>query len=269
MLRKRWPLLLFMAVFIGMIALSAWKLIDTGHAYRKGKDTYANITQAAVIREKGAVPAEQVELMPTLDEEKMELNALAEQKIEVDFSVLRAINNDAQGWLLSADGTINYPVVQGTDNEYYLHHLMDGTENDSGSLFMDFRNAAEMTDRNTFIYGHNMRNGSMFGQLEEMDAAELELFTPTGRYLLRGFAGYVTPGNSDIYQISYADDEEFAQYLERIQLMSEFDAGVEVTAQDRIVTLSTCAYDYDDARYVLHCKIEKLEVGGETDEEKS
>ena len=266
---RRWPLLILMAVFVAMIAVSAVKLIDTKRENKAGQDTYAEITKAVILHKTSDVPKEEVELMPTLDDdaEEIELDEKLEQDVVVDFAVLQTISSDAMGWMSSKDGAINYPVVQGTDNDYYLDHLIDGTKNDSGSLFMDFRNAKDLTDRNTFIYGHNMRSGAMFGRLGDMGAAELELITPDGKYRLKGFAGYVTPGNSDIYQIEFADDEEFGQYLERIRLMSQFDSMTEVTGQDRIVTLSTCAYDYDDARYVLHCKIEKLDDGGIEDEE--
>lgn len=261
------PLLLSLtAVFAVLLVISSIKLIGKQSEYKEGNNIYTELSSAVVLRPNAKAPPDQQE------DEADSPPAVAEpppgaQSITIDFPTLQAINADSVGWLISADGGIDYPLAQGTDNDYYLNHLIDGTENSSGSLFVDFRNAADFTDRNTFIYGHNMRNGSMFGRLEEMGAAQLELITPAGRYRLTGFAGYVTPGNSDIYRIQYADDADFEQYLQHIRLMSEFTSSIDVTAEDRIVTLSTCAYGYDDARYVLHCKIEPdtetMENGGD------
>ena len=107
-----------------------------------------------------------------------------------------------------------------------------------------------------------MLNGTMFAGLSQYGTAgyyaqhpEIILDTPEGSYSLQVFSGYVTPGNSDSYQLEFRDDAEFEQYLEKVRLLSDFSSDVTVTGQDRIVTLSTCTYDYDDARYVVHCKL--------------
>ena len=84
--------------------------------------------------------------------------------------------------------------------------------------------------------------------------------TPTsGNFLLEVFSGYVVPGNSDIYQLAFESDSQYETYLERIRKLSDFVSPVTVTKDDRIVTLSTCTYDYEDARYVLHCKLTPAE----------
>ena len=87
----------------------------------------------------------------------------------VDFESLRESGPDIIGWLNLPDTVINYPVTQTDDNEYYLHHLYDGTYNKVGCLFADYENKADFSDRNTIIYGHNMRDGSMFAVLNEYD----------------------------------------------------------------------------------------------------
>ena len=87
----------------------------------------------------------------------------------VDFDALRETGPDIIGWLTLPDTAINYPVTQADDNEYYLHHLYDGTYNKTGCLFADYENQEDFSDRNTIIYGHNMRDGSMFATLNEYD----------------------------------------------------------------------------------------------------
>ena len=87
--------------------------------------------------------------------------------IQVDFDVLSKENQDVIGWLYCPDTSINYPVVQAADNEYYLHRLLDDSKNAAGTLFMDYRNSADLSDWNSVIYGHNMKNGSMFGSLPD------------------------------------------------------------------------------------------------------
>jgi len=263
--------LVLLIFFLGVMLFSGWKLIASQREYEQGSQTYESLAQSVVTRTepKKEPPVTQMEvtiLPPETQQEQeapvQEQTPAAPAELVVDFDVLTAINKDIVAWISADDGVINYPVVHGSDNDYYLNHLVDGTVNKNGSIFVDFRHARGFTDRNTFIYGHNMLNGTMFANLSLYGTAgyyeqhrSLELVTPDRSYSLQVFSGYVTPGNSDIYQLTYRDDEDFAQYLEKVRLLSDFTSDVEVTAQDRIVTLSTCTYDYEDARYILHCKL--------------
>ena len=87
--------------------------------------------------------------------------------LQVDFESLQSINPEVIAWIQIPALDISYPVAKGTDNAYYLHHMINGETNKSGSIFMDYHNQEDFTDRNTIIYGHNMRDGSMFGTLEK------------------------------------------------------------------------------------------------------
>ena len=89
----------------------------------------------------------------------------AKEFFEVDFDQLRQQNEDVTAWLYLPDSVINYPVLQHGDNDYYLTRQIDGSYNKNGSIFMDYRNASDFSDRNTIIYGHHMRTGNMFGKL--------------------------------------------------------------------------------------------------------
>ncbi len=177
--------------------------------------------------------------------------------IIVDFDVLCQENQDIVGWLYCADSIINYPVVQGDDNDYYLHHLLDGSENSSGTLFVDFRNAEDFSDWHTIFFGHNMRNDTMFGTLTEYASQEyydahpvMYLLTPMQNYKIELVAGYVTSFNSEIYGIKKSIEERNT-LLQTALDKSDFNSAADINDDDQLITLSTCSYEYENARYVL------------------
>lgn len=176
----------------------------------------------------------------------------------VDFESLLEINSDVIGWIYIEGTNINYPVVQGEDNDYYLYRLFDGTYNSSGSIFMDYRNHEDFLDPNTVLHGHHMRNDSMFANITEYknqsyyDAHPYALLlTPDGNYKLEFFAGYVTGLDSIAWKMRFSSDRDFAAWLDQTIGESCFSSDVVPTAQDRLVTLSTCTYEFENARFVL------------------
>ena len=178
--------------------------------------------------------------------------------ISVDFDALLAKNSDVKGWLYSEGTVINYPVVQAADNDYYLHRLYDGSYNGSGSLFIDYRCYSGLQGRIAIIYGHHMNDGSMFASLVEYRKQEyydahpvMYLNTPQGNYQVELFSGFITAADSAVYVMGFADDEEYAAYLMKMKAFSEFDCDVTPTVDDRIIVLSTCTYEYNNARYVV------------------
>lgn len=181
--------------------------------------------------------------------------------ISVDFDALRETAPDAIAWLYCPDTLINLPVVQGRDNNQYLYRLPDGTSNSGGTLFVDYRNNMTFTDRNTIIYGHNMKNGSMFGTLCNYKEQEyydmhpvLWLLTPQRSYQIQLFAGFVTSPDSEPYTF-FPDESDLTDYVTKAMERSTFRADVDIQENDRIVTLSTCSYEFDDARYILHGRL--------------
>lgn len=177
--------------------------------------------------------------------------------ITVDFDALEKINEDIIGWLYSEGTSINLPVVQSTDNEEYLRKLVDGSPNPAGTLFVDYRNAGDFTDSNTIIYGHNMKNKEMFGTLANYKKQAylnahpvLWLLTRHKNYRIDLIAGYTTQTDSDVYTVSQSEESVLATVQQAIE-KSTFDAGTTIAPGDRFLTLSTCSYEYDNARYVL------------------
>lgn len=186
--------------------------------------------------------------------------------IAVDFDQLLQENPDVVAWLYCADTPVNYPVVQSSDNEYYLHRLLDGSYNSAGTLFMDYRNQADFSDFNTVIYGHNMKNDTMFGTLVEYKEQAyydehpiLYLLTPDHSYQVELVAGYVTPSDSDVYELPLTETEKIRFLADAVE-RSTFVSDAETPVEARYLTLSTCSYEYENARYVLIGRLVEIAV---------
>ena len=257
-------MILLCLVFLGMIGYFGSRLYLQWDEYRQGEQIYEELVQYIDLE---TAPAEE----PTQQKEK---NQTTPEQIQdtpeptsapdntvwpaVDFAALQKINPDVVAWIYVEGTNINYPVVRGSDNSYYLNHLVDGTYNSAGSIFMDYRNERDLTDRNTILYGHHMQNNSMFNQITNYKSQEFYdqhptclLMTPDGNYKIVLIAGYVTDMNSDAWKIQFESDEEFSLWLDNAVSRSTFISAAEPAAQDRVVTFSTCTYEYNDARYVL------------------
>ena len=176
---------------------------------------------------------------------------------EVDFAALREINPDIVAWIYIEGTKINYPVVQGEDNSYYLKHLFSGEWNGSSCIFLDFRNDASFADRHSIIYGHHMKNGTMFTDLDKYKKQEFFdehpvalLITPDKKYKVEFFVGYVAAPQDDAWEIGFTE-AEFEVWLQNAADRSCFTSEIAPNASDRILTLSTCSYEFDDVRFVL------------------
>ena len=187
----------------------------------------------------------------------------------VDFEALRAVAPDAQAWLYCPGTVINYPVVQGEDDDYYLHRSYDGAYNYPGSIFAEALNQPDFQDYNTILYGHNMRDGSMFACLSSWadqvfyeEHPVMWLLTPRQDYKVELFSGYTISAYSDTYQIITQPGEELNGYLDMAVANSDFDSRVELNQEAHYVLLSTCAYVFNNARYVLHGMLRPVNSAG-------
>jgi len=175
-----------------------------------------------------------------------------------NFASLRLINGDVVAWVFIPDTQIDYPIVQGIDNEEYLHKGFDGQERKAGTLFLDVQASPDFEGLNHPVYGHNMKDGSMFGELklflkEEFALAhtEMYLYTPAGDWRLIPFAIYIAP-NSGNYHTEPEDQEDAYMRARDWIEKSRVAFDVEVQPEDRFVTLVTCYSDDYDRRVVLH-----------------
>lgn len=181
---------------------------------------------------------------------------------DIDFDALRKINPDVIGWLYYEDTIIDYPVVQGENNEMYLSMLFDRTWGGCGTLFADCITEAPFRQFNTIVYGHHMKDGTMFACLKELRDSEycakhpkLELSTPDGKFDLEIWAFLNEPADSNIYLTNIKYEEDKQAYLDLIESLASYTTNVEVSTGDRLVMLSTCAYEFEEARYIVVCKM--------------
>ena len=252
-------IILLLAVFI----FSSWKIVDALLEYRKGVQTYEALAQYVAFPETTPTAAQ----TPTSPIEEVQMN-IEESTAEsifpsVDFRALQALNEDVIGWIYIPDTQVNYPVLQGDDNDDYLYHLLTGEYNSSGSIFLDAEVAGDFSSPNSPIYGHNMKNGTMFKDItgykkqEFFDAHPTALLlTPEKNYFVHLFSGYVTDSWGDAWDKEFTDSE-FEEWLQAAKEKSRFTSDVVPTIQDKILTFSTCTYDTHDARFIVHGVLEE------------
>lgn len=266
----RWAAIIMAIISFGIVAYFVGKIYYTEQEYAEGDAVYEEILEQAVVA-MPEVPGEnpepegEAESQIAQEAQKEETDSIVP---EIDFAALKAVNEDVVGWLYLPDTVISYPVVQGKDNSYYLKHLVDGTYNANGCLFMDYKNQRNLMDDNTLIYGHHMDSGKMFESLVKYKNQEfydthpvMYFLTVDGTYQVELFAGYTTTADAGAYMISISTREEKIEWLKEMFHSSDFFADVTVSALDHIVTFSTCAYDFHNARYVLHGKLTVMEAG--------
>ena len=175
-----------------------------------------------------------------------------EKEVPIDFTELTKRCPDAYAWIRIPDTNVDYPIVQHpTDNSYYLNHSAEGGYKFAGAIYTENYNTKDFTDPNTVIYGHNMKNGSMFETLHKFsdkaffdEHKEFEIYLPDKVLTYRVFAAYVYDDRHLLKAFDFSDPEVFRMYLRDIQFMRgmgyNVDTEPELTADDRIVTLSTC-----------------------------
>lgn len=231
------------AACAALLFFSGWQLVGIGLSYRKGTETYE------ALRESYTAPAP-----PEAPEE----GAGEEGGKTVDFDRLRLANADIAGWLYSPGTAIDYPVVQGADNDFYLRHTYNGEYNQAGTLFLDCRSSPGFADATNFIYGHNMKNGSMFHSLLEYRSQEyyethpeMYLYTPQGDYRLVLFSARTVREDDEVYTICPAGGELPEAQLTDWAAASDFLAHADLPQAGPVVTLSTCTNQDDLERYVV------------------
>ena len=184
--------------------------------------------------------------------------------ITIDFALLLEQNSDVVGWIYCQDTPINYPVVQAKDNDKYLRRDLNGKYLVSGTVFVDYRNGAIGKDSNYIVYGHNMKDGTMFSSLSKYKEQSyydehpvLYFLTSTGDYKIELYAGIVVKRDALIYMPN-PDEKGFAEFLSNAKEKSTFKSEVEITENDTLITLSTCSYEYNHTRSIVIGKLNKL-----------
>lgn len=228
-------LIVCLAVFL----FAGYKLIHIFHEYNKGDNSYDDLQGFLEIPD---------------DSDDAE-------DICIDFESLLKENSDLVAWIrIEGNINISYPVMQSDDNDFYLRRLFNRTKNILGSIFVDYRCDADLTDENTIIYGHNTKNGSMFGGLKKwMEKEEYDvnpyfyIYTPDGMvHEYQVCAVVVTDDQADDYRIEFEDSDAFRSWEKEILEGSLYDTGVELDENSQIVTLSTCTNRTESERLIVH-----------------
>mgnify|MGYP001009125381 CR=1 FL=1 len=177
--------------------------------------------------------------------------------LDIDFGALKAINPDAVGWLYGPDTRIDYPVMRADDYNWYLHHLPDGTYNANGSLFLDYNNPSDFSGRLSIIYGHHMKSGKMFASLTKYKEQEyfdghpyLYLYTEEENYRAELLYGCVVDAK-EWRKRAFMFENNLSALLAYAAHHTTFTSHVSYKEEDRFLVLSTCSYEFDDARYIV------------------
>ena len=179
----------------------------------------------------------------------------------VDFEELSNVNDDIVGWIrFEEPKVINYPIVQGEDNEKYLTTSFEGQKNGAGCIYMDAENSKDFSDYNTFLHGHNKKNGHMFGSLEKYKDKNyyknypfFDIYTRNGeKSRFQIFAVTLVDASADSYRKVYVSEEEYKDYINMVRELALYETEVEVTEKSQIVSLSTCTNVRIEERLLIH-----------------
>ncbi|MBQ8143368.1 MAG: class B sortase [Butyricicoccus sp.] len=227
--------------------------------YHNGAKTYAEAEQIAAVPSapassavQSAPEAEQPEEAPE------ETDPYAVSLAEIDLAALREVNDDIIAWIMIPDTQVSYPIVQGSDNDYYLDHTWKGEYNGVGAIFMEQHCAPDFSDFNTIIYGHNMRNGSMFGELRHYSDPAFWQAHPSvyiadgsGVHKYDVFAAHEVGVRTITYGLSIEDEALRQEYIDFTLEDSELDTGIVPTTNDKMLVLSTCTGRGYSTRWVV------------------
>ncbi len=242
-MKKRFLSVLAVLFILGGIGMAGKICLE----YKKGRDRYADMEDRYTAAGSGAEPAAGGSDGGEKGEEEY-IPADAPPRVCVDWDGLRSENEEVIAWLQLPAIDRSYPVLQGEDNEYYLHRAPSGEYLYAGSIFMDYYNRADFSNLNTVLYGHNMRDGSMFGELKRYKDPEtfsvcpyFWIYTPKTDLLYRIFSVHTASESGRAYTVRFADYDGYTAWLDEMREASAIDTGAAASPGDTVVTLSTCS----------------------------
>lgn len=255
-------------ILVLILIYSGYKIYSKLADYKKADETYTQLQEIHNNQIANSTINNEDNKKNKPSNENKESNKSNDDKIENNDKTensksLSEINSDYKFWLNVNNTNINYPVVQCDNNSFYLKHDFYKQNSSSGAIFMDYRDNQE--SQNTILYGHNMRNKTMFNNLLKFkDEAffnqnnKIKVMKDDQEYIYEVFSAYTTEGNDDYLITNFSSNQEYQKYINDIKTKSLFKSNVEVSEKDKIITLSTCSYEFDDARTVVHGKLVTL-----------
>ena len=259
------PLIILVVVLVFGVLFAGGKLLGIMLDYRRDRSAYDELAENALsgMAEPDATPD------PNAQAGSGDSGVTAPSSVNWDY--LRSVNSDVIGYIYCPGTTINYPVVQTTDNDFYLHRsFWDKQENVSGTLFADSVCNIGSQYNNFIIYGHNMKDGSMFASLQKyVDATYYEqhptiyFYTPQGDYRVELIAAHITESSMTNYPYYFNDDYDYQVYLNELTSHSFFATHTAVSTSYQLMTLSTCDYSggYNDPRFLVHGLMIPVDAG--------
>lgn len=214
-------------------------------------------------------PQETEETQPRLAWVPEEINGDPEMEnlLTVDLAALRQVNPDVVGWIRIPGTKIDYPLMQGEDNDYYLNRTWEGRNNSVGSIFLEHLSNPDLTDFNTIVYGHNMKNGSMFAGLRKYTQAGyweqhpyVYILSDAGVYRYEVFAAYKVPLDSPAYGLSFNQSETRINFLTYALENTEIQTGIIPELTDRILTMSTCSGAGHSTRWLVQARLKMVQI---------
>ena len=275
-------LVLIIIVCIVGLAIDGPLLYDALMEYHEAREEYAEVSESATF----AIPTPNIDAIreqvlaaseEQIDEEELEQKveeAVQEAQstwvpLEVDWDDLRSKNSDVIAWIYSPDTMINYPVVQGTNNSYYLYHSVNGSYLSSGSIFANYQCELGNTLSNFILYGHHMKDNSMFGSLKYYKNESyykehpiMYLLTPEVTYRINIICGHIVESSSKNFPIFFSNDQEYREYLSSVLSSCSWSSYNTATTTQQLITLVTCDYTsgYADPRYIVQGMLEPIGV---------
>ncbi len=256
-----WVLAGVLAAVFGMSGYRIWQIL---HERRTAETAYEELDMFVQLPEtrtasSGADGREEATEEAGTDSGNEGTDSLQEVSFpEVDFRSLGSINREIVGWIYDEYSVINYPIAQAGDNEYYLKHLFNGETNPDGCIFLDCQNRSDFSDSHCIIYGHYMKSGAMFAALGNYKSQtyfeehpRMLLLTPETNYTIELFAGYVADIQDDAWVTSFGSEADYEAWIADSIAKSLIHSDIRPSAADHILTLSTCSYEFPDARFVL------------------
>ena len=253
---------LVLVLLLGVLVFSSVKIITYLKDQKNAQASQDNMNNEFVQPTPTPDPDDGEDNDKDKDKDKTEVVSQPEHKGKIDFAAMREKYPDVVGWIYGANTGLDWPIVQTAEEggEYYLYRDIDGKDNKNGTVFLDWRCASDFSTQNNMIYGHNMKTGLMFAPLIKYKSQAffdahpyLYLYTPSQTYKVHLFAGMETPHDSEVYSYNLS-----SSYLQECINSSTFNSGLGVPTGN-ILTMSTCDYDYANARYVLLGELEAID----------
>ena len=259
---RPWAFVVFCSIFVVIIVVNLITIFDWGKDNKKINDLEEEIQEIVEVKE---IEDEGETVNPPLEKESDYWYYVKVPFYDVDFTGLLEKNNDTVAYINVRGTNVNYPVVQTSNNDYYLTHAFDKSYNDAGWVYMDFRNNKNFTDFNTIIYGHGRLNKTVFGSLKTLlnkswqnnkDNYILAISTPDINYIYQIFSIYTIPSETYYIQTSFKDDNRRNLWINEMNKRNTSIINSPANINDKIITLSTCLND-DGMRVVVHAKLIK------------